>query len=97
VKPPVARPPGSCKRRTYPEKKAQALIADRNYAALDQLVLEHLMGKWFRKRDVIGVWATVLPHPSPLPLGEGEPFDRFKKCVRLDLPDSRWQIRDVQS
>ena len=33
------------KARTYPEKKAQALIADRNYQALDQLVLEHLMGK----------------------------------------------------
>ena len=33
------------KARSYPEKKAQSLIADRNYAALDQLVLEHLMGK----------------------------------------------------
>jgi xylose isomerase len=33
------------KARTYPEKKAQSLIADRNYAALDQLVLEHLMGR----------------------------------------------------
>jgi xylose isomerase len=33
------------KSRTYPEAEAQALIADRNYAALDQLVLEHLMGK----------------------------------------------------
>jgi len=31
--------------RSYPEKKAQALIADRNYAALDQLVIEHLLGK----------------------------------------------------
>ena len=29
----------------YPEKKAQALIADGNYAALDQLVIEHLLGK----------------------------------------------------
>jgi len=33
------------KARTYPEKKAQALIADRNYAALDQLVIEHLLGR----------------------------------------------------
>ena len=33
------------KARSFPEKQAQALIADRNYAALDQLVLEHLMGK----------------------------------------------------
>lgn len=33
------------KARTYPEKQAQALIADRNYAALDQLVIEHLMGQ----------------------------------------------------
>ena len=33
------------KARTYPEKRAQALIADRNYAALDQLVIEHLLGK----------------------------------------------------
>jgi IS1 family transposase len=33
------------KARTYPEKKAQSLIADRNYAALDQLVIEHLLGK----------------------------------------------------
>ena len=33
------------KARTYPEKQAKALIADRNYAALDQLVIEHLLGK----------------------------------------------------
>ena len=33
------------KARTYPEKKAQALIAERNYQALDQLVIEHLLGK----------------------------------------------------
>lgn len=33
------------KARSYPEKKAQALIADHNYAALDQLVIEHLLGK----------------------------------------------------
>src|ERR1051325_5812220 len=32
------------KARTYPEKKAKAMIADRNYAALDQLVIEHLLG-----------------------------------------------------
>ena len=32
------------KSRTFNEKKAQELIADRNYAALDQMVLEHLMG-----------------------------------------------------
>ena len=33
------------KARTYPEKQAQALIADRNYAALDQLVIEQLLGR----------------------------------------------------
>jgi xylose isomerase len=33
------------KARTFDEKTAQQLIADRDYAALDQLVLEHLMGK----------------------------------------------------
>jgi len=33
------------KSRTFNEKKAQELIAERNYAALDQMVLEHLMGK----------------------------------------------------
>jgi len=33
------------KAHTYDEKRAHALIADRNYAALDQMVLEHLMGK----------------------------------------------------
>jgi xylose isomerase len=33
------------KARSFDEKKAQQLIADRNYAALDQLVLEHLMGR----------------------------------------------------
>ena len=32
------------KARTFDEKQAQALIKDRNYAALDQMVLEHLMG-----------------------------------------------------
>jgi xylose isomerase len=33
------------KARSLDEKKAQQLIAERNYAALDQLVLEHLMGR----------------------------------------------------
>ena len=33
------------KARTFDEKKARVLSADRDYAALDQLVLEHLMGK----------------------------------------------------
>lgn len=33
------------KARTFDEKQAQALIADRNYAALDQMVIEHLLGK----------------------------------------------------
>jgi len=33
------------KARSFDEKQAQALIAQRDYAALDQLVLEHLMGK----------------------------------------------------
>jgi len=33
------------KARTFEDKKAQALISDLNYAALDQMVLEHLMGK----------------------------------------------------
>ena len=33
------------KARTFDEKQAQQLIADRNYAALDQMVLEHLMGE----------------------------------------------------
>jgi len=33
------------KARTFDERKAQQLITDRNYAALDQFVLEHLMGR----------------------------------------------------
>ena len=33
------------KARTFDEKKARVLTADRDYAALDQLVLEHLMGR----------------------------------------------------
>ena len=33
------------KARTFDEKTAQTLITDRNYQALDQLVIEHLMGK----------------------------------------------------
>jgi xylose isomerase len=33
------------KARTFDEKQARALVADRNYAALDQMVLEHLMGE----------------------------------------------------
>ena len=33
------------KARAFDEKRAQALIADRDYAALDLMVLEHLMGK----------------------------------------------------
>src|SRR5438477_1606415 len=33
------------KARTFNEAKAKALIADRNLAALDQMVLEHLMGR----------------------------------------------------
>ncbi|NDB76966.1 MAG: xylose isomerase, partial [Verrucomicrobia bacterium] len=31
--------------RSFDEKSAQALVADRNYQALDQMVIEHLMGK----------------------------------------------------
>ena len=31
--------------RSFDEKAAQALVADRNYQALDQMVIEHLMGK----------------------------------------------------
>src|SRR5215467_1608484 len=33
------------KARSFGEKQAQALVAARDYAALDQMVLEHLMGK----------------------------------------------------
>ncbi len=33
------------KARAFSEKVAQALVADRNYAALDQMVIEHLLGK----------------------------------------------------
>ena len=33
------------KARTFDEKQAKALVADRDYQALDQMVLEHLMGK----------------------------------------------------
>ncbi len=33
------------KARSFDEKRAQQLVADRNYAALDQMVLEHLMGR----------------------------------------------------
>jgi xylose isomerase len=33
------------KARSFDEKAAQSLVADRDYAALDQMVLEHLMGK----------------------------------------------------
>ncbi len=33
------------KSRTFDEARAQALIADRNYQALDQLALEHLLGR----------------------------------------------------
>lgn len=32
------------KARSYPEKQAERLIADRNYQDLDQLVIEHLLG-----------------------------------------------------
>ncbi len=32
------------KARTWPEKQAQSLIADRNYQDLDQLAIEHLLG-----------------------------------------------------
>jgi len=33
------------KARTFNEKTAQKLIADRNYQALDQMVIEQLLGK----------------------------------------------------
>jgi xylose isomerase len=33
------------KARTFDEKAAKLLVADRDYAALDQMVLEHLMGE----------------------------------------------------
>ncbi len=31
--------------RSFDEKGAQKLIADRNYQGLDQMVIEHLLGK----------------------------------------------------
>ena len=33
------------KARSFNEKTAQKLVADRNYQALDQMVIEHLLGK----------------------------------------------------
>ena len=33
------------KARSFDDKQAQALVKDRNYQALDQLVIEHLLGK----------------------------------------------------
>jgi hypothetical protein len=33
------------KARAFSEPKAQQLIAERNYQALDQMVIEHLLGK----------------------------------------------------
>jgi hypothetical protein len=33
------------KARSFPEANAQQLLADRDYAALDQPVLEHLIGR----------------------------------------------------
>jgi len=33
------------KARSFDEKAAQKLIADRDYQALDQMVIEHLLGK----------------------------------------------------
>ena len=33
------------KARSYPTKQADALIADRNYQDLDQLVITHLLGR----------------------------------------------------
>ena len=33
------------KARAFDEKTAAKLVADRNYQALDQMVIEHLMGK----------------------------------------------------
>ena len=33
------------KARSFDDKMAQQLSADRNYAALDQMVIEHLLGK----------------------------------------------------
>lgn len=33
------------KARSFKEKQAQALVKDRNYAALDQMVIEHLLGR----------------------------------------------------
>ena len=31
--------------RTFNEAKARQMVADRNYQALDQYVIEHLMGR----------------------------------------------------
>jgi hypothetical protein len=31
--------------RSFDERAAQRLIADRNYQALDQMVIEHLLGR----------------------------------------------------
>ena len=41
---PALRPFLVEKARSFDEKTAQKLIADRNYQALDQMVIEHLLG-----------------------------------------------------
>jgi hypothetical protein len=33
---------------------------------------------------------TILPHPSPLPLGEGELYPVSQKIEQWDFPDSHW-------
>jgi len=39
------------KARRFDEKKAQQLIADRDYQALDQMVIEHLLGRQRRQSE----------------------------------------------
>jgi len=55
--------------QVIPRKKPKALIADRNYAALDQLVIEHFAGEMIGEervwaRQVLQSFTTLLPKPD---------------------------------
>ena len=55
------------KSRSFDEAAGQALIAERDYAALDQMVLEHLMGAKAR-RNYSGRWAGLAGDLTARPL-----------------------------
>ena len=47
-------------------------------------------------RPMLASASQTLPHPCPLPLGEGEPQSGFESCVSRSLQDAPWKSAEAR-